>query len=349
LSKLAKKLARMHRVKPTPGSRARYIDARRQLQNNIRANQRECRANLCANITDMKSFSNYTKSLIGTKAPTIGMLEDPATGAETTTVEDVARVLLNQHFPGSVAPNPNPVNPNLRTAKPPQDIDLEAEDLKFINPTKLIEAFRLFGSHKSPGPDKFKPIVLQKLPMNALKVLCMLYKVSIALGYSPKRWTDSKVNFIPKPNKQKYTDANAFRPISLCSFILKGLERLVLFHLEETNLSSNPLCDAKHAFRRGKGCDTALSEAVDKIESGLLRQQSALGVFLDIKGAFNNMTFKSATNAMRKRGFPKHIIKWYSHFLHNQESTLELDNCKFTRKLVAGAPQGGVTSTLTKF
>jgi hypothetical protein len=273
LSKLAKNYARTHRANPTPGSKARYIDARRQLQNNIRANQRECRKNFCANITDMKSFSNYTKSLTGTKAPPIGMLEDPATGLETNTVEDVARVLLNQHFPGSVAPNPNPnpANPNLRPPKPPQDIDLEAEDLKFITPNKLIEAFRLFGSHKSPGPDKFKPIILQKLPANALKVLCTLYKVSIALGYSPKRWTESKVIFIPKPNKQNYADPNAFRPISLCSFILKGLERLVLFHLEETNLSRNPLCDAQHAFRRGKGSDTALSEAVDKIESGLLR------------------------------------------------------------------------------
>jgi hypothetical protein len=129
----------------------------------------------------MKSFSNYTKSLTGTKAPPIGMLEDPATGLETNTVEDVARVLLNQHFPGSVAPKPNH-NPNLRPPKPPQDIDLEAEDLKFITPNKLIEAFRLFGFHKSPGPDKFKPITLQKLPANALKVLCTLYKVSIALG-----------------------------------------------------------------------------------------------------------------------------------------------------------------------
>jgi hypothetical protein len=49
---------------------------------------------------------------------------------------------------------------------------------------------------------------------------------------------------------------------------------------------------------------------------------------------------------MRKRGFPKHIIKWYSHFLNNQESTLELDNCQFTRKLVIGSPQGGVMSPL---
>jgi hypothetical protein len=172
----------------------------------------------------------------------------------------------------------------------------------------------------------------------------MLYKVSIALGYSPKRWTDSKVIFIAKPNKSNYTDPNAFRPISLCSFILKGLERVVLFHIEDTNLSSNPFCDAQHAFRRGRSTETALSEAVDKIESGLLKQQYALAVFLDIAGAFNNLTFNAATKAMRKRGLPNNIITWYSHFLHNQESTMELGDSRFSRKLVVGAPQGGVMS-----
>jgi hypothetical protein len=162
LSNLVKKLARELRKNPTTDSRARHVDAKRQLQNNIRANQRECSANLCANITDMKSFSNYTKSLTGSKAPPIGMLEDPVTSLETNTVDDVARVLLNQHLPGSVTPNPNP-NPKHRTKKSkPQEVDLEAEDLKWITVNKLSEAFRLFGSHKSPGPDNFKPIVLHR-------------------------------------------------------------------------------------------------------------------------------------------------------------------------------------------
>jgi hypothetical protein len=54
-----------------------------------------------------------------------------------------------------------------------------------------------------------------------------------------------------------------------------------------------------------------LSEAVDKIESGLLKQQYALAIFLDIAGAFNSITFKAAINAMRKRGFPKNITLFH--------------------------------------
>jgi retron-type reverse transcriptase len=103
---------------------------------------------------------------------------------------------------------------------------------------------------------------------------------------------------------------------------------------------------AQHAFRRGKGTETALSEAVDKIESGILTKKYALGVILDISGAFNSLSFNAATNAMRRQGLPEHITKWYEHFLHHQVSTYELAGKFYTRELKTGCPQGGCLSPL---
>jgi hypothetical protein len=68
---------------------------------------------------------------------------------------------------------------------------------------------------------------------------------------------------------------------------------------------------AQHAFRKNKGTDTALSEAVDKIEARMLRKEYTLGVFLDIAGAFNNLSFESAIRSMRDRKFPPKIVDWY--------------------------------------
>jgi ribosome-associated toxin RatA of RatAB toxin-antitoxin module len=83
LSNLAKKYAKELRANPTAKRKMLYTDTRRQLQNNIRANKRECNQNVCANIVDMKSYSKIVKSIVGTKAPPIGMLIDPNTGTET--------------------------------------------------------------------------------------------------------------------------------------------------------------------------------------------------------------------------------------------------------------------------
>jgi hypothetical protein len=100
----------------------------------------------------------------GAKVPPIGMLLDPVTGIETSSTSEVARVLLDTHFPGSTEPNPNPKpKPSSQKTKF-KVVDLEHKDFSFITKAKLIEAFSLFGPLKSAGPDDIKPIVLQHLP-----------------------------------------------------------------------------------------------------------------------------------------------------------------------------------------
>ena len=72
--------------------------------------------------------------------------------------------------------------------------------------------------------------------------------------------------FIPKVGKTDYGDPKAYRPITLTSCIFKAMEKVLLGHLGETILKANPLHKRQHAFRRGKGCDTALSAMVNKIK-----------------------------------------------------------------------------------
>jgi hypothetical protein len=133
------------------------------------------------------------------------------------------------------------------------------------------------------------------------------------------------VIFLPKPGKDNYAEASSFRPISLCSYFLKTLERLVLWNIESTTLTTDPLCKAQHAFRRDYSTDTALTAVVNKLERGLFNQEITLGVYLDISGAFNNLTFDSALGALRRKGIPEQV-SWYSSFLYNQCSTLTIDN-----------------------
>jgi hypothetical protein len=55
--------------------------------------------------------------------------------------------------------------------------------------------------------------------------------------------------------------------INVCT--LKTLERLVLWHIEETNLTDRPMHKSQYGFREGKSTDQALSMAVNIIEKGL--------------------------------------------------------------------------------
>jgi hypothetical protein len=90
------------------------------------------------------------------------------------------------------------------------------------------------------------------------------FNASLALGYIPPLWKNATVVFLPKPSKTDVMDARSYRPIMLSSFILKLLERLVLYRLEETALTRTPLHPSQHGFVRAKNTETATSTLVDR-------------------------------------------------------------------------------------
>ena len=85
---------------------------------------------------------------------------------------------------------------------------------------------------------------------------------------------------------------------------------------------------------------------VNDIEKSVLRGEYALGVFLDIAGAFDNLSLSSAVQGMRNKGIPETITSWYSHYLHNRTAHATLRGCYSTHILTKGTPQGGVLSPL---
>ena len=81
-------------------------------------------------------------------------------------------------------------------------------------------------------------------------------------------------------------DLKDFRPISLISFLLKTMERLVDRRLRDAILASMPLNPNQHAYQAGKWVETALHQLVVRDEKALDQQETALGV-LWIKGRFS--------------------------------------------------------------
>ncbi len=210
---------------------------------------------------------------------------------------------------------------------------------RFLTMPRIKWAIERLSSNKAAGPDGIKSVVLKNLPDSYLQQLQVLYISSIYVGYVPQKWRHSKVVFIPKPGKEDYAKAKSFSPITLTSFIFKTLERVVLEHLEEEGIYEK-LHINQHAFCKGSSCDSALLGMVDKIESSLLWNQYPLGIFLDIQGAFDNLSSKASIEGMRCKSLPPWIIEWYSHYLNHRSIETEIKGITATRKLTRGTPQG---------
>ncbi len=255
--------------------------------------------------------------------------------------DESLELLMETHFPSCVRPE----LPKLC----PDDVFCtlqELQKLNFPSMVQLQEALKDFKPFKASGPDGIKPMVLHHLPQNFLERLLLIYKACIQLGYTPDSWCQAKAVFIPKPNKPSYDTPKSLRPITLSNYLIKGLEKLIKWKLEETSLQENPLHVNQHAFTKGKGTDTALLQVVDNIQRGLQRNQFTLGVFLDIAGAFDNINQLKALEAMKNKGFPGPETEWYASYITQRSATAEFCGKFVTRSLKKGTPQGGIISPL---
>jgi hypothetical protein len=77
----------------------------------------------------------------------------------------------------------------------------------------------------------------------------------------PPAWRQVKV-FIPKPGRNTYCGPKDYRPISLTSFLLKTMERLVDRYLRDETLVSSLLHPNQHAYQARKSTETALHQLV---------------------------------------------------------------------------------------
>ena len=77
-----------------------------------------------------------------------------------------------------------------------------------------------------------------------------------------------------------------------------------------------------------------MSATIGRIEKGLSRKKGlAIGVFLDIRGAFDNVNIAFTSQALLERGFDKEMVQWYTHYLENRIVTASIRGVSVKRLL----------------
>jgi hypothetical protein len=192
---------------------------------------------------------------------------------------------------------------------------------KVVTYGRVVWAIDSFAPYKSPGMDGIFLALLQEGREVLVPYQVTIFCACLVTGYVPATRHQVKVVFIPKTGRDSYGGPKDYRPISLTSFLLKTMERLIDRILRDKILAFMPLHPNQHADQAGKSVETALHQLVVRIEKGLDQQETALGVFLDIEGAFNNTSFYSICAALAKHGVSCTIIQWIRATLEGRLAT----------------------------
>ena len=217
---------------------------------------------------------------------------------------------------------------------------------KIINKKQCMKVIKGFQKHKAPGPDKIRNEMIAHAWPSIEGPVIHILKQCLTNGYTAKNWTNGNGVIIAKEGKDDYSNPRAYRIITLTSSLLKMLEKLILLYLEEELKIDTRLTSNQFGFRKRKSTDTANHRLTRKIEGAINNGNFALGIFLDIEGAFDNIKFNRIYQALIDAQIPEIISIWIYNMLINRTVTLELHGTKIVRKIYRGCPQGGILSPL---
>jgi hypothetical protein len=339
----ARKLYNKAHKKSTKENWEKYKASFQEYKREIRKEKWQTFKEFSESINDVNEAARLRKVL--SKGPTTASNIRRPDESWTESDKETLDLLMNTHFPGCKDYDPNEASND--DAQRDQETENRRKETanKIVTKEKVEWAIRTFSPYKSAGMDGVSPIMLQKSPKWVIERLTTIFQECLIQGYIPESWREVRVVFIPKAGKVSHTTPKEFRPISLSSFLLKTLERLIDMHIKE-NTDIEEKCTMQHAYLKGKSVESALHEVVSIIERNLHEKEYTLAAFLDIEGAFNNVQVEAIERALEQLGVEQMITNWIIKMLKSRIITSDKGNSSIKRRATRGTPQGGVISPL---
>ena len=340
LGRLRRDARRLFNRAKRNGDWASYRAALTGYNRELRESKRKSWRGFCEGIEDLPTATRLQKVLSREHSNGVGTLRLD-NGLHTSNGRETITELLSAHFPGSTT-DLGGVATRISLTRRPKWYQATA----IFTPKRVEDAIGSFGPYKSPGADGVFPALLQRGADLLVPLLTRAFRSSYALTYIPAAWRRARVVFIPKAGNRPPDEAKSYRPISLTSFLLKTMERILDEHIKEGTLRVNPLNGNQHAYLSGRSTVTALHDITARLEDTLRRKEVALCAFMDIKGAFDKVPIRSIALATERKGVDRATAAWIDTMLRNRQIEAELGADKITVLAERGCPQGGVLSPL---
>lgn len=264
-------------------------------------------------LDNCKETARLIKILENSKTTEIGSLMK-LDGTYTNDLKESYDLLVKTHFPNCTENAEIHIKDKFEINHDNQENDIA----RIVTTEKISWAINSLSPFKAAGQDGIFPALIQKAEEYISPIIKALFCASLTYSFIPISWRGTLVRFIPKADKVSYDTPKSFRPISLMSFFLKILEKLVDYDIRTNLLSKNPLNKMQHAYQKGKGTESASHHLVNEIEKSLNNKGSTITVFIDIEGAFDQTSHDNIAKAASKMGIDECLVSWIRAVLKNR-------------------------------
>ena len=173
------------------------------------------------------------------------------------------------------------------------------------------------------------------------KPLAHICNISFKTGVFPSRMKIAKV--IPMFKSGTKTDVTNYRPISLLPQFSKILEKLFLTRINSFLCVNNILSSSQYGFRTNLSTSLAVMELIEEITNATDNKKHAIGVFIDLKKAFDTVDHRILIKKLEHYGVRGAASDWLKSYLSNRKQFVNIDGCSSELlDVICGVPQGSI-------
>ena len=173
------------------------------------------------------------------------------------------------------------------------------------------------------------------------KPLAHICNISFRTGVFPSRMKIAKV--IPMFKSGTKTDVTNYRPISLLPQFSKILEKLFLTRINSFLCVNNILSSSQYGFCTNLSTSLAMMELIEEITNPTDNKKHAIGVFIDLKKAFDTVDHRILIKKLEHYGVRGAASDWLKSYLSNRKQFVNIDGCSSELlDVICGVPQGSI-------
>ena len=199
--------------------------------------------------------------------------------------------------------------------------------------------------NSSPGYDEFPAFITKQYIDNYVVPLTYVINMSLMEGIFPSEL--KLANVVPIFKSAESDKAHNYRPILVLSFFSKICEKIMYNNVVNYMDKNDTFYKYQFGFRKSHSTHHAIITLVDKITSSLDSGDLIIGVFLDLKKAFDTVNHYILVKKLFCYGIRGCTLKWFESYLTDRLQFVTYDGIQSDINSVkCGVPQGSILGPL---
>lgn len=221
-------------------------------------------------------------------------------------------------------------------------------NLTHFEPTNIAEVLKIIENldvNTSAGIDGMTTKMIKCIKDQIAENLTLCINRCLTEGNFPQSLKVAKVSPIHKSGSK--SDPGNYRPISVLPILSKVFEKIIHNRLSAFLKSKKFLYEKQYGFRPKSNTVTAATDLVTKIKSSIDSKKITLGVFVDLKKAFDTVSHAILLLKLYHLGISGSAFKVLESYLSNRCQIVKIGEVQSgPQKITYGVPQGSILGPL---